>query len=98
MLEGRKMNVRAAGNPLRATAEKILSPKTNVPKKISGVAKVIHELEVHQIELEMQNEELRKAQEEVEESRSRYVELYDFAPIESIIGQGTTIRAIWKSS
>ncbi len=42
---------------------------------------LIHELHVHQIELEMQNDELRKAQAEVEESRSKYSDLYDFAPV-----------------
>src|SRR5499427_7903959 len=42
---------------------------------------LVHELEVHQIELEMQNEELRRAQSELEESRDELSDLYDFAPV-----------------
>jgi PAS domain S-box-containing protein len=46
-----------------------------------NVLELIHELEVHQVELELQNDELRRTQSEVEDSRMRYVNLFDFAPV-----------------
>jgi diguanylate cyclase (GGDEF)-like protein/PAS domain S-box-containing protein len=41
---------------------------------------LIHELRTHQIELELQNEELRRIQQELLQSRQKYTDLYDFAP------------------
>ena len=68
---------------LRRQAEERLRLETSLPEENSPAAaqKLIHELRVHQIELEMQNEELRRAQEILEESRRRYSDLYDFAPV-----------------
>ncbi|MCG6536514.1 MAG: PAS domain-containing protein, partial [Syntrophales bacterium LBB04] len=42
---------------------------------------LVRELQKHQIELETENEELRKAREAIEESRARYADLYDSAPM-----------------
>jgi len=68
---------------LRNRAEKSLRKRSadvgETPEK--HVQKLVQELRVHQIELEMQNEELRNAQVELAESRDKYFDLYDFAPV-----------------
>jgi PAS domain S-box-containing protein len=51
------------------------------PQSLDTTERVLHELHVHQIELEMQNRALREAQQALEESRDRYAQLYDFAPV-----------------
>ncbi|MFA4917616.1 MAG: PAS domain S-box protein [Thermodesulfovibrionales bacterium] len=68
---------------LRKRAEENLRTQITPPGAMSDkeASRLIHELQVHQSELEMQNEELRKAQSEIEESRTRYSDLYDFAPV-----------------
>jgi len=53
-----------------------------------------HELQVHQIELEMQNEELRRAKSEADEALERFVDIYDFAPVGYLtLDHKGTIRA-----
>jgi PAS domain S-box-containing protein len=68
---------------LRKQAEELATelPVSDSPFSLMEISKLVHELRVHQIELEMQNEELSRAQSEIEESHNRYVDLYDFAPV-----------------
>jgi PAS domain S-box-containing protein len=68
---------------LRRRAEVLLaSAHHNDAGPLSGAdsQKLIHELQVHQIELEMQYEEVRTSRADVEKERGRYLDLYDFAP------------------
>ena len=69
---------------LRKQAEEKLLALEEQQSKIvdlESLRQIAHELRVHQIELEMQNEELLRYQEDLEISRARYIDLYDFAPV-----------------
>ena len=72
---------------LRSRAEKIaLEKAARLPEQLKALSpeeirQMIHELLVHQIELEMQNEELRRTQEELDAARVRYFDLYNLAPV-----------------
>ncbi|MGY8905057.1 MAG: response regulator [Burkholderiales bacterium] len=79
---------------LRQQAETLMRRKTDAagdqsykmraitaPLTLPDAAKLLHDLQVHQIELELQNEELRRAQDALETSRARYFDLYDLAPV-----------------
>jgi PAS domain S-box-containing protein len=73
----------AEADELRQQAERRVHLETVAIEEMSEaeVTVLVHELRVHQVEMEMQNEELRKTQVELEQSRSKYAELFDFAPV-----------------
>jgi PAS domain S-box-containing protein len=81
-MKAKKINIDDSTN-LRQRAEEALQqqPPKRADLSAEEVQQLIHELQVHQIELEMQNEELRQAQLRLEESHDKYVDLYDFAPV-----------------
>ncbi|MGP1680479.1 MAG: hybrid sensor histidine kinase/response regulator [Burkholderiales bacterium] len=90
-----KRNMRAAGDAApadsgpgrRRRAEEIFRERAaKSPVRLDAPSPdetqlMLHELRVHQIELELQNEELRRAQLELEAARASYFDLYDLAPV-----------------
>ncbi len=57
------------------------NPKLYEAMSLGQTRKLLHELSVHQTELEAMNEELRRSQAELEASKERYFDLYNFAPV-----------------
>ena len=79
-----RVRSRARPNPetLRKRAEaRWMQAPPDVAKTPWDNAQLVHELQVHQIELEMHNEALRNAFDEVDALRDRYADIYDFAPV-----------------
>ncbi len=68
---------------LQKRAEEFINKHPSAVKKIppSDVQNLIEDLQIHQVELEMQNQELRQAQLKIEAVRDKYTNLYDFAPV-----------------
>lgn len=87
-------------NELRTRAEELLHGQNKPFPDVSTlsqdeIAALVHDLRVYQIELELQNEELRRSQQELEESRDNYSDLYDYAPVGYFtIGQDGLIREV----
>ena len=72
-----------SGRSLRERAEEMLkAPQVDVDEmSMEDVRRLLHELRVHQMELEIQNQDLRESQVELAQSCDRYSDLYEFAPV-----------------
>ena len=68
---------------LRHRAEDLITrrERTSPGNRMTDIDTITHELSVHQIELELQNEELRNANLEAQQARDKYFDLYDMAPV-----------------
>ena len=90
----RKQSVDEETAGLRRRAELMLEhaiAKTVPSLAQESVEALVHELHVHQVELEMQCDELRRSREDAEKSRDRYWELYESAPVPYV-----TVDAQWR--
>ncbi|MEI6310028.1 MAG: PAS domain S-box protein, partial [bacterium] len=82
----------------RAEAEALVwveEAATDSALSAEEAGRLLHELQVHEIEMEMQNEELRRTQVELEASRAQYLELYEQAPVGylTLNGKGLVLKA-----
>jgi two-component system cell cycle sensor histidine kinase/response regulator CckA len=82
---------------LRQQAEALLwrLPKNTANLSAADLEQLLHELRIYQVELDLQNEELRGNQGEFQIARDKYTELYDFAPVGylTLDPQGTILEA-----
>jgi PAS domain-containing protein len=94
-LNSHRIDIPPGGQSLRQKAEEKLSKRKKSPATETDTLRLIHELEVHQIELEMQNEELLQSNAELEATLSLYAELYAFASVGyfTLTRDGTIRRA-----
>jgi len=94
-----KMKYPGDANDLRRRADDAINRSTNRrasdKEPLTAIQLLAHELKVYQMELEMQNDELRRAHLELEASRAKYFDLYDMAPIGymTINAQGLILEA-----
>jgi PAS domain S-box-containing protein len=91
-------NPSADAAELRRRAEKMLRDAATeyAPARTEAdMQRLVHELQVHQIELEMQNEELVQARGGLEEALGKYTDLYDFSPVGYVtLGRDGAIRRV----
>ncbi len=87
---------------LRKRAEELMaaSPDSFQPSELKSISELAHELAVNQIEMELQNEELRETHMALQESRDRFAALYEYAPVGYVVLDASGIirqtNATWR--
>ena len=95
MKKDKNTSADAAELRLRAEARLRASKNEAASRTETEALRLLHELQVHQVELEMQYEELRQSREEVEAGLERFTDLYDFAPVGYLtLGTDGAIRQV----
>src|SRR6266576_5950405 len=80
-ISGNSAELRRGAEACRRDPRKGHPPKAGDQESKPDTLRVLHELEVHQIELKMQNAELQRARHELEAALEKYTDLYDLAPV-----------------
>ena len=81
----RKAEETIRGNADQSPEDLLVMPSCDygetLPQDLPIIAQTLHELQLHQVELEMQNKYLHRTQVELEIARARYFDLYELAPV-----------------
>jgi PAS domain-containing protein len=73
----------------------VLHELASSPSTAAAALALLHELQVHQVEVDLQDEELRRSRAELEATLMRQVQLYDFAPVSCFtVDRSTTLREL----
>ena len=79
-------DAQACADPLAAL--RVLYEFASSPTTASKALALLHELQVHQVEVDLQEEELRRSRVELENSLNRQIQLYDYAPVGHFVVDG----------
>ena len=77
---------------LKETEDHLKKQRVSLETLVRERDKLVEDLKIHQVELEVQAEDLRRAQQEAQESRDKYLDLFDYAPVGYLIlAQDSTV-------